>query len=414
MEVLLLIALLAVIAALVVPALRRRREAVGAAPGVPLGPSRYGFVPTAQLDVRLPGPDQELVEALDEVQRDQDWQPAARLLALTDDWELRWQRVQSLAGAAAMELSQARRAGADADATAGRGGRDGGRAGRDAPETLGDPTGGDASVSFRKEAPAGVPDGRWLRRWRAERPNDAGGAEVYAQFLVWQAMADPDAADSRIVLEEAHKVCQEARAATTPEDPVPLITEILVARGLGYARSDFESLWATLRERAPHHMGAHLAALPYWSEKGQGSRKEAYAFAERAAADTRPGTLLSALPLFAVYDHLPDANLVRGLYQSAVVEQAIEGAQYAVQHAPADHPVLPHVRHLLLLFLVRAERYQEAMAEVRAVDGHVGAVPWVDGTDARAAYAAYRAMAVAGYEGNGGDSAALRPPPTSY
>ncbi len=131
---------------------------------------------------------------------------------------------------------------------------------------------------------------------------------------------------------------------------------------------------------------------------------------ERAAGEAPEGSLLPALPLFAVYDHLPEANMVSGLYRSAVVEQAVAGAQYALHHAPDDHPVAPHVRHLLLCFLVRGERYAEAMEQVRAVDGYVGAVPWVDGGDPAAEYAAYRALAVAGYESRGGDAA--HTPPT--
>lgn len=98
----------------------------------------------------------------------------------------------------------------------------------------------------------------------------------------------------------------------------------------------------------------------------------------------------------AVFDHLPDVQLVRGLFQSAVVGDAIEAAQYAVHHAPENHPVLPHVRHLLAWFLVRAERHAEALEQFRKVDGHIGALPWTYEPDPVAAYAAYRAMAVAG------------------
>ncbi|MCG3044371.1 hypothetical protein L7D48_27950, partial [Streptomyces sp. S1A] len=114
MEALLfLIATAAVVGLLIVPAVRRRRELTGSggSPGIRAvgDPDRYGLVPPERLDVRLPGPDPELIEALEETQRTQDWQPVARLLALTgDDWELRWQRVQSLAGAAAVELARSR------------------------------------------------------------------------------------------------------------------------------------------------------------------------------------------------------------------------------------------------------------------------------------------------------------------
>lgn len=363
MELLFALIAISMIAWVAVPLLRRARggrevlqsntRAVDPAGG-------YGFVPVDQLDVRLPGPDPQLAEALQEVQQDQDWQAASRLLALTDDeWELRWQRVQTLAGAAAFELAQAPGEG-----------------------------------------------GAWLRTWRAEKPKDVGGAEVHAEFLVRQAwMAGSAAADFPVILEEAKKVCAEA-AMLAPGSPMPYIVELAIARGAHYREADFEELWHTVEQRAGDHMGAHLAALQYACEKWHGSREAAYDFAHRAAASAGPGTLLPALPLFAVWEHLPEANLVRGLYEGEVVTQAIEGAQYAVHHAAADHPMLPHVRHLLACFLVRAERYEEALEQMRHVDGYVGALPWSLSEQPAAEYAAYRALAVAGYEG--GRGAALK------
>ncbi|WP_326598742.1 hypothetical protein [Streptomyces sp. NBC_01803] len=380
----LLFALIAVFGVVVLPLLRRRRErqeferAASAAEertgpggrtpdGVSLGkPGRPGqeggrpaggLVPVDQLDVRLPGPDPDLVAALEETRRTQDWRPAGRLLALTDDAEPRWQRVQSLAGAAAMELAHWRAA--------------------------------------DQAGQSGARDAGWLRRWRTDEPNDAGGAQVYAQFLVWQAMADPGAAEYRIILEEARTVCGEA-ARLAPADPIPYITELFIARGLSYRRSDFDALWEKITQRDDRHMGAHLAALPYLSEKWHGSRAEADAFATAAAAGAPEGSLLAALPLFAVYDHLPDVQLSPGMYQGAVIRDAIEAAQFAVATVRAGHPVEPHVRHLLLCFLVRAERYPEAAEQVRAIDGYVGAIPWVDSDNPAGEYAAYRAMAIAG------------------
>ncbi|MDT3396711.1 hypothetical protein RKE29_08670 [Streptomyces sp. B1866] len=363
MELLLFLSALVMIGGLlVVPAILRRRGGRD----VTLGglhaadPGAYGFVPREQLDVRLPGPDRELIDALEEVARTGTWQPASRLLALTDaESELRWQRVQSLAGSAVHELAR----------EPGRG-------------------------------------GVWLRTWRVEAPKDPGGAAVHAEFLVRQALRDPASQDFRMILEEARTVCGEA-ALLAPGDPVPYVVELGVARGMGYREADFQALWTKVTDRAPHHMGAHLAALHYWSEKWHGSQDQADAFAHAAAASAPKGSLLSALPLFAVYDHLPDVQLVRSLYQSAVITRAIEGAQYAARHAPADHPVLPHVRHLLAWFLVRAERWAEALEQLRRVDGHVGAVPWSYGTDPAAEYAAYRAVAVAGWEAQGGTPASL-------
>lgn len=385
MEALLLLFLLsAVLAVVVVPAMRRRRLArVVSGAGARAGrhEAAYGLVPVAELDVRLPGPDPHLIDALETARREQEWEQVAQLFALTgDEWELRWQRVQSAAGAAAKELAEARAAGA-ADGTA---------------------TPSDRTSLTKEPAPAPTPDASWLRRWRAERPADPGAAQVYAQFLVWQGLAEEPGSDShRIILEEARTVCREA-ADLAPADPTPYVSELLIAGALPYRQADFEALWSEVTRRAPHHMGAHLAALEYRSAQRQGSRQQAEDFAKAAAARAPEGTLLPALPLFALFAHLPEVQTVRTLYRSAEVEQAIEAAEFAVDQVEDDHPVRPHVLHLLFCFLVRAERYEEAMAALQVVDGYVGALPWTLTPDPVASFAAHRAAAVAGWESASG------------
>jgi hypothetical protein len=370
MEILWVVFALLMIGFVLGPVVMRRRGAVGLVhPGHPdaADPANYGFVLQEELDVRMPGPDRDLEDVLDLVQRTQDHRAAAQLLAGTDAaGEVRWQRVQAFAGAASLELLQ-RPGGAD-----------------------------------------GAPGGQWLRVWRAEAPKDAGGAAVHAEFLVQQAWrtATPGTDEFRIIMEEAKAACGEA-ALLAPGDPVPYIVELSVARGLAYPRAEFEQLWLKILDRAPHHMGAHLAALHYWCEKWHGSRELATQFAEAAAARAPQGSLLAAMPLFAVFEHLPEVNLVRGFYQSEVVTKAIHGALHAVHSARPDDPMLAHVRHLLVFFLVRAERWAEAMHQLIHIDGHVGALPWTLSPDPAAEFAVYRALAVAGYEANGGSPASL-------
>ncbi|RBL84623.1 hypothetical protein DDE05_22650, partial [Streptomyces cavourensis] len=237
--------------------------------------------------------------------------------------------------------------------------------------------------------------GSWLRAWRADAPKDAGGAAVHAEFLVQQAWRSSSVGsdDFRIILEEARTVCGQA-ALLAPGDPVPYIVELAVARGLNYTPEQFDQLWAKIIDRAPAHMGAHIAALHFHCEKWHGSREDADAFATAAAARAPQGSLLAALPLFAVYEHLPEVNLVQGFYRSQVVTKAVEGAMYAVHSARPDDPMLAHVRHLLVLFLVHMERWSEAMHQLIRIDGHVGALPWTAGPDPAAQYTVYRALAV--------------------
>ncbi|MCM2389267.1 hypothetical protein [Streptomyces albipurpureus] len=366
MEILWFLIAMGMLAAIIGPyVMRRRRGGIyQVAPGSPdaADPQTYGFLRQEELDIRLPGPDQDLLDVLDVVQRTQDWRAAAQLLAGTArDGEVRWQRVQAFAGAASLEL---------------------------------------------QEKP-GV-GGAWLRAWRAESPKDAGGAQVHAEFLVQQAWRSsaPGTDDFRIILEEARTVAEGA-ALLAPGDPVPYIVELAIARGLGYPHERFDQVWAKVIDRAPEHMGAHLAALRYWSEKWHGSREEADHFATTAAARAPHGSLLAALPLFAVYEHMPDLVMVQGFYQTAVVSKAMDGALYAVHSARADDPMLAHARHLLVLFLVRSQRWAEAMSQLVRVDGHVGAVPWTESSDPAAEYTVYRNLAVAGYEANGGSPATL-------
>jgi hypothetical protein len=375
MEILWFLIAMCMLAAIIGPYVLRRRGGIlphglrhgrypQVAPGTPdaADPDTYGFVRQEELDIRLPGPDQDLLDVLDVVQHTQEWRAAAQLLAGTPkEGELRWQRVQAFAGAASLELQQKPGVG-----------------------------------------------GAWLRAWRAESPKDAGGAQVHAEFLVQQAWRSSTAGtdDFRIILEEARTVCGEA-ALLAPGDPVPYIVELAVARGLGYTHEQFDQVWAKVIDRAPAHMGAHLAALHYWCEKWHGSREEADHFATTAAARAPQGSLLAALPLFAVYEHIPDVVLVRDFYESAVVRKAMEGALFAVHAARADDPMLAHVRHLLILFLVRSQRWAEAMNQLVRVDGHTGALPWTHSGDPAAEYTVYRALAVAGYEANGGSPATL-------
>lgn len=370
MSILWLLMALLLLSFVLLPVIRRRRGAIEQVPpGHPdaADPAAYGFVRQEELDVRLPGPDDDLLQVLELVQRTQDYRAAAQLLAGTEaEGERRWQRVQAFAGAAALELQQ---------------------------------------------RPGGVhetPGGQWLRVWRAEQPKDAGGAAVHAEFLVQQAWrtSTPGTDDFRIIMEEARDACAQA-ALLAPGDPVPYVAELSIARGLAYEQAEFDQLWLKILDRAPHHMGAHLAALHYWCEKWHGSREQAYSFAEAAAARAPEGSLLAALPLFAVFEHLPEVNLVASFYQSEVVTKAIHGALHAVHAADPDDPTLPHVRHLLLFFLVRAERWSEAMQQLIHIDGHVGALPWTLFTDPAAEFALHRALAVAGYEANGGNPASL-------
>ncbi|MEU3077397.1 hypothetical protein [Streptomyces laurentii] len=370
MEILWFLIAVGMIVSVVGPFVWRRGRGAGrgvirqVAPGSPdaADPEVYGFLRQEDQDVRLPGPDRDLLDVLDVVRKTQDWRAASQLLKGTEqEGETRWQRVQAFAGAASLELAE-------------RPGEGGG----------------------------------WLRAWHADAPKDPGGAQVYAEFLVQQAFRTTTSGsrDFGIILEEARGACEQA-AALTPGDPVPYISQLAVARGLGYSGEEFDLLWAKIIDRAPAHMGAHLAALLYWCEKWHGSRAEADRFATTAAARAPHGSLLAALPLFAVFENRPEIVVGVDFFRTAVVTKAVEGAMYAVHSARPDDPMLAHVRHLLVRFLMGAERWTEAMTLLLRVDGYVGALPWTLAEDPALEYTVHRNLVVAGFESTGGSPATL-------
>ena len=110
MEILWVLTALIALGIMLLPFLRRGRGMIEQVPpGHPdaADPADYGFVREEELDIRMPGPDEDLLDVLDLVQHTQDYRAAAQLLAGTETGgERRWQRVQAFAGAAALELQQ--------------------------------------------------------------------------------------------------------------------------------------------------------------------------------------------------------------------------------------------------------------------------------------------------------------------
>ncbi len=249
------------------PVLMRRRARIQqVAPGHPdaADPANYGFVRQEELDVRMPGPDQDLLDVLDVVQHTQDYHAAAQLLAGTEaEGETRWQRVQAFAGSASLELQT------------------------------------------RPGGVSEIPGGQWLRVWRTEAPKDAGGAAV--QRSSW--CSRPGARRRRARRSSGSSWRRRSRPAPrrhcAPGDPVPYIIELSVARASA-PRPEFEQLWLKVLDRAPPTWGAP-GALHYWCEKWHGSRELAYSFAE-AAARVPAGLAPGRDALFAVFEHLPEVN----------------------------------------------------------------------------------------------------------
>ncbi|WP_330173914.1 hypothetical protein OG875_10240 [Streptomyces sp. NBC_01498] len=258
-------------------------------------------------------------------------------------------------------------------------------------------------------------DDAWLRAWRAARGQgspDADAELVQASATLCRAWllrrspyvghATPEQAD------RFHELLPEAReetaraAALGPEDPTPYIVEIRTALGFGYGPEKMRELWAEITARTPHPTSAplyraHEAALQYWGERWHGSAQLAEEFAAQATADAPPGTLMSAFPLIAWFDH-HDASATTRDYTDPALTALVDAALVDTAAASPDHPRLPEVRHLLAYFLTRQSRHEEALEQFRLVDGYVNALPWRTRRDPVEFYTTTRTTAVRGTE----------------
>jgi hypothetical protein len=332
-----------------------RTATIGARPGASAEPApawvytpeEYGLVPDDQLDLQLPGPDPHLKAALGAAASG-DWRPASAMLAASDP-ERRWIRVSILADSAAQ-------------------------------------------------------DDTWVRNWRAAQPGDPTAVLVEAQSLnalAWALRGSASAgATTREQFENFHHVLGQASAALgeaarlAPYDPSPYIGLIRVAIGLGQPHEQMRALWSHVAALAPYHVGAHSAALQYWSEKWNGSPELMHGFAESAAATAPPGSLLPLLRLVALYEELMGETRDHPRYRSAEAAAAVTALLADVAAAPADHPWLPAARHLLVWFLLTQRRIIEAAEQLRMVDGCIGALPWRYHSDPVAFYSRVRKQIV--------------------
>ncbi|MCB5169782.1 hypothetical protein LG634_33900 [Streptomyces bambusae] len=232
-------------------------------------------------------------------------------------------------------------------------------------------------------------DDTWLTAWEQTRRDCPDAAVVRARstvVLAWNVRGAKRARyTSREQFEGFHRVLEQAgadieRAAQlNPDDPTPHIAAIWVALGLGAPRAEMDRIWAEVTARAPHHYEAHFSALQYWCKKWRGSRRLAMAFAEQAAAAAPAGSLLTAFPLIAFFEH--DGEDAEGTdepedVESEAMQRRVDAALRDVAAADASHPRLAEVRHLLAYYCLLQGRVDESAENFRLVDGYVGALPW--------------------------------------
>ncbi|WP_069811835.1 hypothetical protein [Streptomyces sp. TP-A0874] len=258
-----------------------------------------------------------------------------------------------------------------------------------------------------------VPAGRsdWLRAWLSAAPRDPDAALLRAGVAVRRAEDRSRGEDSAGATKDSAALpLVEAAAEASPRDPVPWRLALDRARSTGAPPAEFESYWSEAVKRAPHHYGCHLAALRYrgadcpaaedrprphleadltgrqpWSGGGRitgaaptapgGSgggcptRHDCLGFAERAAEQALPGSLLRALPLRAVFHHLATVPVRR---TDAAADLAIA---LSSRYAPGD--LWPaEARNLLVFLLIHRGRWQAALDQFRLLGPCATAFPW--------------------------------------
>ncbi|MFG2294961.1 hypothetical protein [Streptomyces sp. NPDC048603] len=244
-----------------------------------------------------------------------------------------------------------------------------------------------------------VQDDGWLRAWRAARPGDATATAVDADaavLLAWEVRGSKLAKYTteeqfRVfhqLLGKAQELVHEAQRVADPADPVPYMLEQPIAMAFGYPHERYEALWAEIVKRDPKVLAAHTSALQYWCAKWQGSHELAESFARRSADAGDPGDLLSLLPLYAFFEHETyDSELDPDTYykRPEIVEAATKALADVESADPGDRRTA-QVRHMLAWVLYWQDRYLAAAEQFRAVDGYIGAAPWIYTTDPKGRY----------------------------
>ncbi|MGW0546499.1 hypothetical protein [Streptomyces altiplanensis] len=220
----------------------------------------------------------------------------------------------------------------------------------------------------------------WLDSWLAAAPHHPDALLVKAELSVRRLWDSPARAER---LRDAAPLI-EAAADAAPRDPVPWRIALDHARGTRAAHTAFEELWAQAVNRSAHHYGCHVSALQYLSAQWYGSHRECFDFAEQAAEDALPGSLVQALPVRAAFAHLlsgagsarPAAVIPYERVDAAADLAIALSAEYA-----AGDPWPAEVRNLLVYVLAARGRWAEALEQFRLIGPYVTSFPWAHLSD---------------------------------
>ncbi|MFF0753636.1 hypothetical protein [Streptomyces sp. NPDC004267] len=212
----------------------------------------------------------------------------------------------------------------------------------------------------------------WLEHWLAAAPHDPDALLVKAQLAVRRAWDSPARAER---LRDLGPLI-EAAAEAAPRDPVPWRLALDHARGAHAGHTAFETLWEQAVRRAPRHYGSHVAALKYLSAQWYGSHRECFDFAEDAAEDALPGSLVQALPVRAAFAQLIAGSDAGHGVAGDRIDAACDRALALSAEYPAGDPWPAEVRNLLVHVLVERGRWHDALAEFGRIGAQATSFPW--------------------------------------
>ncbi|MFE3324110.1 hypothetical protein [Streptomyces sp. NPDC059176] len=217
--------------------------------------------------------------------------------------------------------------------------------------------------------------GDWLAAWLAAEPHSPDALLVKAELAVRTAWRSPARAE---VLREVGPLVEAALEAD-PRDPVPWRVALDHAHGTSAGHGAFESLWEQALRRSSHHYGCHVTALEYLSDVEYGSHRECFDFAERAAEDSLPGSLVQALPVRAAFALLT-AGAAGAVHERRVDAAADRAIALSSRYRAAD-PWPAEVRNLLVFVLIARGRWEDALEQFRTIGPYATSFPWSRLTD---------------------------------
>ncbi|MBV6702660.1 DUF4034 domain-containing protein [Kitasatospora aureofaciens] len=314
----------------------------------------YGLVPRDRLDPRRAGPPpaphhRKESQAIADAAWAGNWKPAAAYVeAAGQDWDERWSRLSLL------------------------------------------------------DSIANEDDG-WLKAWRAADPGSCDAATLEANRMVHAAWAirgskyahevpEEDMNTFRAMLPAAIEAAKRA-SLLDPANPAPWVVMVTTARGAQYEPEQFEELWRGLVERAPFHYEAHWQGMQYWCAKWFGSDQQMMDFAERAMDAAPAGSPLPGIYLHALSE-LEKRKTHASTLGSDEGKKRLRQAAAALAQVRPDNERLTPLRHLLADYAMKAELYDVALEQFRAIGPWCGCKPWTDADDPVAAFDLARGTAV--------------------